>query len=304
MELESFFILFSFSGKSPLDKSRYDTSLGLLTKRFVSLMRSSPNGILDLNQAAEDLEVQKRRIYDITNVLEGIDLIVKKSKNNIQWKGCSESNALNENGLSSSLNVDLHSDIAELQAKEYEIDELTRLCTQNLKDLTENSENSQHAFVTYQDIRGIKSFDAETVIAVKAPPETRLEVPDPAESIQIWLKSCQGPIEVFLCPEENDPKDTTSSTQPFNLNRTSIPSEESRDNLDSMKLPLLDSPCAGTSAESTSLADSLLFNDQDDFDSSQFASLEPTLCEEDYMFTLEQGEGLSDLFDITDLTLP
>ena len=31
--------------------------------------------------------MQKRRIYDITNVLEGINLIDKKSKNNIQWKG-------------------------------------------------------------------------------------------------------------------------------------------------------------------------------------------------------------------------
>jgi hypothetical protein len=30
--------------------------------------------------------VQKRRIYDITNVLEGIGLIEKKSKNIIQWK--------------------------------------------------------------------------------------------------------------------------------------------------------------------------------------------------------------------------
>lgn len=42
--------------------------------------------ILDLNHAAETLEVQKRRIYDITNVLEGINLIRKKSKNNIQWR--------------------------------------------------------------------------------------------------------------------------------------------------------------------------------------------------------------------------
>ena len=42
--------------------------------------------VLDLNKAAEYLDVQKRRIYDITNVLEGINLIVKKSKNNIQWK--------------------------------------------------------------------------------------------------------------------------------------------------------------------------------------------------------------------------
>ena len=31
--------------------------------------------------------MQKRRIYDITNVLEGIDLICKVSKNNIRWDG-------------------------------------------------------------------------------------------------------------------------------------------------------------------------------------------------------------------------
>ena len=38
-------------------------------------------------QAADQLAVrQKRRIYDITNVLEGIGLIEKKSKNSIQWK--------------------------------------------------------------------------------------------------------------------------------------------------------------------------------------------------------------------------
>ena len=40
-----------------------------------------------LFQAADQLAVrQKRRIYDITNVLEGIGLIEKKSKNSIQWK--------------------------------------------------------------------------------------------------------------------------------------------------------------------------------------------------------------------------
>lgn len=33
------------------------------------------------------LNVQKRRIYDITNVLEGITLINKVSKNKIRWDG-------------------------------------------------------------------------------------------------------------------------------------------------------------------------------------------------------------------------
>lgn len=48
-------------------------------------MSESKDGVLDLNWAAEVLDVQKRRIYDITNVLEGIQLIRKKAKNNIQW---------------------------------------------------------------------------------------------------------------------------------------------------------------------------------------------------------------------------
>ena len=74
---------------------RYDSSLGLLTKKFVALIRSAPGGVLDLNQAALTLQVQKRRIYDITNVLEGIGLIEKRSKNNIQWKGMGSSNSAN-----------------------------------------------------------------------------------------------------------------------------------------------------------------------------------------------------------------
>lgn len=38
-------------------------------------------------QAANSLAVnQKRRIYDITNVLEGVGLIEKKNKNVIQWR--------------------------------------------------------------------------------------------------------------------------------------------------------------------------------------------------------------------------
>ncbi|GMH84083.1 hypothetical protein TL16_g09809, partial [Triparma laevis f. inornata] len=48
-------------------------------------LTSAPNQVLDLNLAAEKLDVQKRRIYDITNVLEGIELIEKKSKNHIAW---------------------------------------------------------------------------------------------------------------------------------------------------------------------------------------------------------------------------
>ena len=45
---------------------------------------------MDLNEAADQLNVQKRRIYNITNVLEGIHMLKKVSKNQIVWKGLVE----------------------------------------------------------------------------------------------------------------------------------------------------------------------------------------------------------------------
>ena len=58
-----------------------------MTLRFISLLKKAPNQTLDLNEAVEKLAVQKRRIYDITNVLEGINLIKKGGKNHIRWNG-------------------------------------------------------------------------------------------------------------------------------------------------------------------------------------------------------------------------
>jgi transcription factor E2F3 len=45
---------------------------------------------IDLNVAVDILKVQKRRIYDITNVLEGISYVEKIQKNTIKWIGGTE----------------------------------------------------------------------------------------------------------------------------------------------------------------------------------------------------------------------
>lgn len=67
--------------------TRYDTSLGLLTRKFIDLLENSPDGVIDLNVASVQLNVQKRRIYDITNVLEGIGILEKvKNPRNFHLK--------------------------------------------------------------------------------------------------------------------------------------------------------------------------------------------------------------------------
>ena len=68
-------------------RARQENGLVELTKKFIELLRNAEDQCVDLNWAVGELNVQKRRIYDITNVLEGIGLIVKYKKNKIKWNG-------------------------------------------------------------------------------------------------------------------------------------------------------------------------------------------------------------------------
>ncbi|KAG9355738.1 hypothetical protein JZ751_000576 [Albula glossodonta] len=140
--------------KSPSEKTRYDTSLGLLTKKFVQLLGQSSDGVVDLNQAAESLKVQKRRLYDITNVLEGVRLIKKKSKNNIQWMGCK----LSEEGTTLNESQSLGREVLELTQEERELDELIQTCSRNVRLMTEESHNQKYPSVMAQPARGQLSF--------------------------------------------------------------------------------------------------------------------------------------------------
>ncbi|KAJ6986131.1 hypothetical protein NC653_023901 [Populus alba x Populus x berolinensis] len=148
---------------TPTGPIRYDSSLGLLTKKFINLIKHAEDGILDLNKAADTLEVQKRRIYDITNVLEGIGLIEKKLKNRIQWKGLdvSRSREGDDNNVAT-----LQAEVENLTIEERRLDEQTRWL-----------------FVTKEDIKILPGFQNVTLIAIKAPHGTTLEVPDPDELI-------------------------------------------------------------------------------------------------------------------------
>ncbi|XP_057685527.1 transcription factor E2F1 [Corythoichthys intestinalis] len=177
------------------EKSRYDTSLNLTTKRFLDLLSQSADGVVDLNWASQVLDVQKRRLYDITNVLEGIQLISKKSKNHIQWLGS------RVDGASVALHQELRMEVCQLTAAEEQLDKLISRCNLQLRLLTEEPQSKRLGYVLCQDLR--TSFDSpdQLVMVIRAPPETQMQVTDPSEGYQVSLKSTRGPIDVFLCPD-------------------------------------------------------------------------------------------------------
>ena len=50
-------------------------SLQLLTFTFIQMITHAKDKRLNIEAVAKELKIEKRRIYDITNVLEGIYLI-------------------------------------------------------------------------------------------------------------------------------------------------------------------------------------------------------------------------------------
>ncbi|CAH8333440.1 unnamed protein product [Eruca vesicaria subsp. sativa] len=204
---------------------RYDSSLGLLTKKFINLIKQAEDGILDLNKAAETLEVQKRRIYDITNVLEGIGLIEKTLKNRIQWKGLDVSKP----GETMENIANLQDEIQNLTAEEAILDDQIRESQERLTSLSEDENNKRLLFVTEDDIKNLPCFQNKTLIAVKAPHGTTLEVPDPDEAggypqrrYRIILRSTMGPIDVYLVSQfEERFEDIPNVDEPSNVPSTS-----------------------------------------------------------------------------------
>lgn len=186
--------------------SRFEKSLGLLTTRFVNLLQEADDGILDLKVAADTLNVrQKRRIYDITNVLEGIGLIEKRNKNCIKWKGAIAGENTQE--ATDRISV-LQEEISQLDQHEKMLDQHKAWAQQSIKNILEDVSNSNLAYTTYKDM--CNAFPGETLLVIQAPDGTQLEVPRPellpgrAPKYQIHLKSESGRIYVVLINKEND----------------------------------------------------------------------------------------------------
>lgn len=150
---------------------------------------------MDLNDAAAELQVPKRRIYDITNVLESLGTIVKTNTNTVTYGGAKTSYVASQEIKAES------AAISTLEAAEASLDaELNQLHEQIARVLPSN------LYMTRADVLGANSLTNGPIILVRAPAGTQYDAALAAPNIPPTVPSTntltichpQEPIEVQI----------------------------------------------------------------------------------------------------------
>lgn len=225
------------SPPSWLGPTRTDSSLSQLTRTFVCSLRTSPTSRVELKESALKLGIAKRRIYDITNVLEGIGLIVKDGKNAVQWNSSPGAGIgmlpgqREEPHAQERLRI-LQGEVCGLR----EEDDLLNRCLETLsRQSFPCSINSAHTsgtladstlwqdaqhflFVSYSDLCGLKNFETDSLVGVQYPLRTSMEVSIPT----VFPSHSPLPYRLSLCGKVEPSSDSEAKSVQVHLIRPQV----------------------------------------------------------------------------------
>lgn len=67
------------------DGNKKSKSLSTITNEFINYLKSQNGNEVDLSQVEKALDISKRRLYDVINVLVGIGVVERGGKSKIKW---------------------------------------------------------------------------------------------------------------------------------------------------------------------------------------------------------------------------
>jgi len=171
---------------------KQENSLGQLTKNFLQYIKKKGRVNININDLVKDLKVKKRRIYDITNVLQGIGYIEKNGKNEIVWKKNISNQKIdntNDSPEEYKSNYDnLKNEMQKLKKEDAEFEDILNKFKDEFNILSRKQDFSKYGYITFNDISNLSKNEELDFIIIKATKGTVINVIDDEESKKAYSK--------------------------------------------------------------------------------------------------------------------
>lgn len=166
-----------------------------LTKRFLQILSELPDQSLDLNNASYLLNVSKRRIYDITNVLEGLDLIKKTHVNTVKWIG-------------DDISLYITGNICFDDEENYIENEINRVSGEieilhsEINDFLSNPSSEKSRYVKIEELKKIQRLRDKILLVVKISENTKIEYKENGKGNELEITDNGEKVRLFHIEDE------------------------------------------------------------------------------------------------------
>ena len=171
------------------EDSVQENSLGKLTKDFINYIKTEGRKSININDLVNKLGVKKRRIYDITNVLQGIEYLQKSGKNEIIWTKTitNKSKAKKKPSLIKKNNNNKQKlNREELEKEKKELDDDIEKFKAEFNSIAKKGEFEEYGYITLDDIKKLSINKKVDLVVIKATKGTVMNVIDKKDIKQAY----------------------------------------------------------------------------------------------------------------------
>ena len=168
------------------EDSCQENSLGQLTKNFINYIKTTGKKSININDLVNELQVKKRRIYDITNVLQGIGYLQKSGKNEIIWtktiinKTKSKKKLANKkNNNNNNINNNKQKiNIEQLEQEKDKYEKQINIFKDEFNSIAKKVDFAKYGYITKDDLKTLSINDKVDLLIIKATKGTVMNIVD------------------------------------------------------------------------------------------------------------------------------
>ena len=181
------------------DGTKKSKSLSIITSAFINYMKSQNGKEVELSQVENALNISKRRLYDVINVLAGIGVIERGGKSKIKW--------IEDPKKEREETIDEEPTIQQLLEYEQSIDAKLAALSNSLTNLLSVPEYKPYSYITISDFNNVIDNNQNySKFVLTGPPDLQIEISDNLNEnnfLKITGTSQSGNVNIIPLNDQN-----------------------------------------------------------------------------------------------------